>query len=1123
MASPIISTGHLTQLDYFPSYPSTESNTHSEATDTGLIDPALYYAIGHRDEFTEYEVPRNEEEHATPYQYLTNQKMVGRLVSPWSPIRSLLLFHRTGAGKSGEVIRAVTSILYRNGRRTNAKSAIYIIRGKNTLGKSFKEELGKREPIYSESGKLANARIAGDYIIEAYDNVVKTILEYTSVGKLDNLVKEYSGRVLIFDEAHRLVVKDVGSAVRTAAQSQDDGGVAHYTVLHDFLHRLTDSVVFLITATPVRDQVSEFSKLMNLILPLGHQLPSKFDEQFVKKDEKDVVVLNGLKHQKGTIDIEKLEPYIRGRVSYLEAPPSQVEVEHNENTIVEQYQDKNLPQYQLEMQQFQWEAYSRAVDVDIKIDLNKAQKTKESEIENEEVMMDDAEGETKGTGLMSNIREACEFVFPDGSWGKKGSSKYLFQRDDGRWGFNNIFFKDSKINKTMSVEEKLTILAKYSIKYADAIRSLFNGKRGIRYWHSFLVTGSGFNVMAALLNDLFNISQLVSARETLTKKMRFVYLTSANSSSALSLLGVVNRASNCTGDYVTLVLGTKTLTEGVTIKNAVEVRLFQSWWNYAQHYQAFSRVVRQFAHKELLKQFSKKMTEWDGKVHITRYCAVLPEAVWNARKQEDIFSLMRATSDTVNYVRSAYKDVLINSLNQALKQCAIDRRITRRRNLTTTAELSFKLKKDDQTLEDPGLTKRAFFCETEIAAEMARLMRLFVPITDRITTWDRLLSGVQRPTHPDDPAIPSEIREETDDKQCEYVLLSALERLIENHIPIQLEDGRNLYIHADEKNNFYATTTTDPDMEQLIYDRSYFAIYDRPSTEVETNENDSLFETLDTVDFSKIENVSDREAIALKTRHMSEGVDEPTANEENVGVARAKKFFQFAFSLIQKEQFESLTGIKDLPDDPVEMYVGGDIYQYWSEEMWKPVSANAKKKIKAYLTAKIDTKSKDRAYRGVIGLLRQGYTKEKEFAIRLVDIESMKGTELRPKSHTFKRIILSLFEIRPEDLPGVPQEILNDLPEIPPLGNPETEQEYFFEILARNNYRLTADEKSIVETFSENQLRTAEQWFDPDFVRVDRNKDKFEQITKNVLERTIKHTLYVNKAVINANYSISYR
>ena len=105
----------------------------------------------------------------------------------------------------------------------------------------------------------------------------------------------YDNYIIILDEIHNIITQKSGA-------SNSD-----YNFYFNFLHKVKNCKILLLSGTPLRDKIDTFTPIMNLILPLDRQIDKRLN-----LDDLNDSVLDNLKHQ------------IKGFVSYLSTPKSDV-------------------------------------------------------------------------------------------------------------------------------------------------------------------------------------------------------------------------------------------------------------------------------------------------------------------------------------------------------------------------------------------------------------------------------------------------------------------------------------------------------------------------------------------------------------------------------------------------------------------------------------------------------------------------------------------------------------------------------------------------------------------------------------------------------------------------------
>ena len=248
--------------DFLPKYPIIE-NTQINPYDLENFNNVIFS----KKEFNEEKMSKCEKFPKESGNLMKHQKIIARFLSSHTPYDSLLLLHEMGTGKTCAAIGAVEKI-----KNENSKIDGAIVVASKGLIKNFKEDLlyrctsGKYIPE-DEDGVLKkttldrriNKSIGSFYKFFTYHNFV------TEINKLDPriLIKKYSNKVIIIDEVHNIKEDD----------KKDKDKLNKYKIIFDFLHIIKNSKKLLLSGTPMTDDVTEISSILNLILPKENQLP----------------------------------------------------------------------------------------------------------------------------------------------------------------------------------------------------------------------------------------------------------------------------------------------------------------------------------------------------------------------------------------------------------------------------------------------------------------------------------------------------------------------------------------------------------------------------------------------------------------------------------------------------------------------------------------------------------------------------------------------------------------------------------------------------------------------------------------------------------------------------------
>lgn len=368
-----------------------------------------------------------------------------------------------------------------------------------------------------------------------------------------------------------------------------------YGEIHRFLHILTNKKVLLLTGTPMKDSVDEIASLMNLILPLNSQLPIK--KEFIKRYFTD--------DMKDLKNVQELKNHIYGYVSFLKAKTTDVNVVEKGVVYKPLKYFKVIP---LTMSPFQTLVYLKAY--------------------NEKV------------NIYNDAKQASLFVFPSNVYGEEGFNHYVKTKADG-WALIPSFLNH--------IKGDIQNIKKYSIKYFQTIETLLNSKE-----NSFVfceaVQGSGL-ILFSLLLELAGFSKYGSQQGG----RKYAMITSFTSTEKIgNIINVFNKPENINGKFISILLGSKMISEGFTLKNVHHIHILTPHWNFSETAQVIARAIRLDSHT------------LNKDINIYKYVA-LPDVSEERGTEDHKFSI-----DLKMYDTSEKKDVSITKVLDVLKESAID-------------------------------------------------------------------------------------------------------------------------------------------------------------------------------------------------------------------------------------------------------------------------------------------------------------------------------------------------------------------------------------------------------------------------------------------------------------------
>lgn len=212
------------------------------------------------------------------------QLFLKNFINPLSPYPSLLLYHKTGTGKTLTSLSIALNFV-------NKINVFFIIKNK-LLENNFKNQLQqfyKNDPIYKHVSKI----------------------KFITMGNLNKYSpSKFNNSIIIVDEIQNMINNSM------------------YFVLNNIKTKAINLKLILLTATPIYDNVKEIFEISNLLNSSEHQLPIRTEllkekylhEPVSYKKNKNFFLTNNVYFltKKGK---EALSNTLLGKVSYLDINP----------------------------------------------------------------------------------------------------------------------------------------------------------------------------------------------------------------------------------------------------------------------------------------------------------------------------------------------------------------------------------------------------------------------------------------------------------------------------------------------------------------------------------------------------------------------------------------------------------------------------------------------------------------------------------------------------------------------------------------------------------------------------------------------------------------------------------
>jgi hypothetical protein len=626
--------------NFLPIYPDYDEKIENILGSNFVEDGNPNYNIYRKKEFYDYRLEKVEKKPEIG-KYMNHQIIISRFLSSNTPYNGLLLMHQPGTGKTCSSVATVERI--RN--ETNSyKRALIIMKGQNLIN-NYVNELALVCTCKEKDEK--GQCIDGPYIPKDYEllndekrkrrinSLISNFYEFQTFQKFtdyiektsdDTLIKEFSDRIIVIDEAHNLRLSD--------KSDKDKDKYTQYDNMHRFLHIVKNCKVLLLTGTPMVDRPNEIASIMNLILPMERQIPTldNFTSNFLLTDkkDKDLTIMNPK-------SVNKLKSYLHGYISYLVAMKSDVKKKYMGDFDINKF-----VLYSVIMKDIQQQSYIKAY-------------------------LEDQKGKT---GVYNDSIQSSLFVFPDGTYGSEGFKKYIKIEEqkaslmDESKKSKSVYkvradFKKLFLNETDN-EKKLKILSNYSSKYTDCIRKILENNGETHFVYIKLVEGSGAVIFSKLLEEF----GFKDTKGSDGPGLRYSIITNATTTETetLNILKTFNSKSNMTGKYIKVIIGSEKMAEGITLKNIRNIHIVTPTWNFSEIDQAIARGYRLFSHNDLIEN------GFDVTVKIFLYCNLLEQ---------------KSTKDSIDYKMykiSQSKDISIKSIESVIKESSFDCALNRDRN-----------------------------------------------------------------------------------------------------------------------------------------------------------------------------------------------------------------------------------------------------------------------------------------------------------------------------------------------------------------------------------------------------------------------------------------------------------
>ncbi len=508
----------------------------------------------------------------------------------------LFLYYNTGAGKtvisSGATEPLVRDVAtefvdsYLYPRRTNLQRIIVIVSSdaqkrdfmKKIIETSSKTEyqravrVGMKQPLLERLATYA-AALSPTYVFFTKTEFLTSIYGTSSThSDIDPKQPDPSAlafannSIILIDEIHSFSREDTASrsvGIKTGTEEEEDQSPKvtredediRYNQYHYVLHAIRGSKVIGMSATPMKDSPQEIIKVMNLILPLDHQIPAGLD----------------------VLSRETLLPYLRGYISYFRTRSTRV---MNRGVMMSLNSGDGAEFeviFPVAMSEFQAKVYTRVV--------------------------------SERDAFNRNALRAGNTVYPDEESGHSGFIARFVKNARGWDGMEptdeyRAFLRESRANREMLSPKFCRIADICKISRGVVFVYMRNLESGLLDLAAFL-DAEGFERFTPGAS-LF-IQRTDGGNEMLIpRKPRYSLVIGETKTVPGRLDGILSLANideNADGEYLKIVLGSAAVRESFDIRNSITMIIASPEQTETAMLQALGRIVRPGAQRALLRKF----------------------------------------------------------------------------------------------------------------------------------------------------------------------------------------------------------------------------------------------------------------------------------------------------------------------------------------------------------------------------------------------------------------------------------------------------------------------------------------------------------------------------------------
>jgi ribosomal protein L19E len=621
------------------------------------------------------------------------QIILSNFLSPDTPYNGLLIMHGTGTGKTCTAI-SIAEQFKEQVKKYNTH--IYVLVPGTNIKENFKKELlfctgetylknkevlkqltleererERKVSIYSAlqyykilSYKTFYRKVLGEKISEKKiigDDKIKTGYKKNEEGEIEreivvDKISSLDNSLIIVDEAHNLSGNEYGEALR------------------QLIKKSKNLKVLLLSATPMKNLADDIVDMINFIRPYDDQI--KRDKVFTS--EKNYM----MKFKDG--GIKYLKEMISGYVSFFRG--------NMPYTFAKRIDKGEIPDGLLFtpvircfMDTFQLNTYNKTADK-----LMDSLEKSSSAAANFVYPGLDSNGKLTGYYSTDGLNKVLSQLTSSKDKLIKEINKTLFKGKIKKEDLSSFIEETEMKNITGSIL-KLDYLEKFSVKFYKCISRLSklvegNKEPGTAFVYSNLVHAGGMEVFAEALKQngylefKENKNEYIINNDTIDSRTGFTFsefkkkklnMNDFNPATFLLVTGssedggddvseikqkiirtVFNNPANKDGKMLKIILGSRVMSEGVTLENVKEVHILDVHYNLGRVEQVIGRAIRMCKHQEVITD-----KNFFPEVNVYRYVVSLKN---------------KLSTDEVLYQKAEKKYILVKKVERIIKEASID-------------------------------------------------------------------------------------------------------------------------------------------------------------------------------------------------------------------------------------------------------------------------------------------------------------------------------------------------------------------------------------------------------------------------------------------------------------------